>query len=222
MKMIRLLLALFSLSFASCQQESKLYLRTVAWSLGGLEISWLYVDEGKKLIVKNPQFGVNPLNEEKERAENPSSIGNYEVDGNMMRVKWADGKVDQRGVEFKDGEISAWDAGLCVKAKPFPNSRIDDMNYEGNIGFGNVSNNTTIRFGKDGSFSMRSMGAVLGTTELQGAISETPERTGTYSIEGNTLTFRFDDGEEWITPAQPNDMGNQEMIIGTRLFKKIQ
>ena len=222
MKGIRVLLALCALAFASCEQESKLYLRTVAWSLGGLEISWLYVDEGRKLIVKNPQFGVNLLNEEKERAENPRFIGNYEVDGNMMRVKWADGKEDQRGVEFKDGEISAWDGGLCVKAKPFTDSHIDDLNYEGNIGFGNVSNNTTIRFGKDGKFSMRSMGAVLGTSELQGAVSETPEQTGTYSIEGNTLTFQFDDGKEWITTAQPFDMGNREIIIGTRLFKKIQ
>lgn len=222
MKRLSTTAMLLSLLLVSCGEEPKLYLRTVQWGLGGLELSWIYLDESKGLIVKNPRFGVNPLDEGKERAENPATIGSYELKGDRMHVKWADGNENDRGAEFKDGELSAWDAGLCIRAKPFTYRHLDDLTYEGNLAFGNVSNNTTIRFGKDGRFSMRAMGAVSGTDLLQGAISETPEQTGAYDIEGNTITFKYDDGKVWQAVAHPMENENRDLIIGTMHFKLVR
>jgi hypothetical protein len=55
---------------------------------------------------------------------------------------------------------------------------------------------------------------------VSGAAASTANAAGTYSIKGNTITFKYNSGKEWIVVAQPYDLGYNDIIINDQRFKQ--
>ncbi len=209
---------LFLISSVSCNGQSGLFMRTSYWS-GQLNISWLYfTNDGR--VIYNPMFGTNPIQIEKEIKENGKNVGTFRLNGNKMNVKWGDGRDQNINVEFQKGELSAFDGGLCSKAKPFAFKYFSDKTYSGNSGVGNVTRQETLFLGKDGKFRSDRIGAVSGDGNFTGVAAVNAKDGGTYSIVGNTIIFRHGDGTERRVVAQPYDMGKEEIILNNQLYKK--
>jgi len=64
--------------------QSGLYLRTQFWG-SQLNVSWLFFAPKNK-IVRNPLYGVNPLQIDKETANNASNVGTYTKTGDTMTI----------------------------------------------------------------------------------------------------------------------------------------
>lgn len=199
--------------------DGKLYMRTMSWAGGSLDISWYYVTNDK--IVVNPVGGANPVDMAMESERNGKNIATYRpVDDGTLEVSWGDGRNQRLRVEYKDGGISALDGGLMSLAKPFKESTFDDLTYSGLASVAQVTRSVTVFFGKDGRFRMQRVGAVTGGPGTSGVGADERSDEGAYDIKGNTIHFRFNDGTEWYAVGQPYDLGNGEIIIGDQLFKK--
>jgi hypothetical protein len=209
---------LLFLALTNTHGQSGLYMRTQMWG-SSLDVSWLFFTTDKKL-VRNPQFGVNPIQYAKELAANPSNVATYTLSGNKMNVKWGNGKTQTVNVEFKGSEISAFDGGLCSKASPFKFSFFPDLTYAGFASAGSVSRSVTLFLGRDGKFRDSRLGAISGSGNVSGAAASTANAAGTYSIKGNTITFKYNSGKEWIVVAQPYDLGYNDIIINDQRFKQ--
>jgi len=201
--------------------DGKLYMRTMSWAGGTLDISWYYVTSDK--VVVNPVGGADPVDMAVETARNARNVASYkDLRDGRWEVTWGDGRTQTVRVEMKGGDVSAFDGGLMSPAKPFPDSRFEDLTYGGLASTSQVTRYVKIKFGKDGQFRMYRLGAVTGGPGTVGVGSDEQTGAGQYSIKGNTVHFRYDDGTEWITVGQPYDLGNGEMILGDQLFKKAQ
>jgi hypothetical protein len=209
---------LLLLTLANARGQSGLYMRTQMWG-SSLDISWLFFTNDKKL-VRNPAFGVNPIQYAKELAANPSNVATYSLAGTKMTVKWADGKTQTVNVEFKGLDLSAFDGGLCSKPSPFKFSFFPNLTYTGFASAGSVSRSITLFLGKDGKFRDSRLGAISGSGNVSGAAASTASDAGTYTIKGNTISFRYNNGKEWIVVAQPYDLGYNDIIINDQRFKQ--
>lgn len=197
--------------------QSGLYLRT-QWFGSQLNVSWLFFNPAKK-IVRNPVYGVNPLQLDKELAENKSNVGSYTVSANKVNIEWADGKKQTVNIEYKNGEMSAFDGGICSKAKPFTFKYFSDKTYSGTAIYGSVGRTLTFFLSKNGQFNNQRFGSISGTGNVSGSASSSSEENGTYVINGNTIIFKYSSGKEWRVIAQPFDLGHEEILINDQLFK---
>lgn len=212
------ILLVLSVIFNTTQGQTGLFMRTQLWG-SQLDVSWLFFTNDKK-VVRNPKFGVNPIQIQKEIAENSHNVASFSLSGNKMNLKWGDGKTQTINVEFKNGVLAGFDGGVCSRASAFKNNYFDDKTYSGLANFGSISRSITMFLGKDGKFKTERIGAVSGSGNVSGAAASKSNDTGTYMINGNTITFKYDNGSQWIAVAQPYDLGKEEVIINDQLFKK--
>lgn len=203
---------------ANLNGQTGLYMRTMFWG-SQLDISWLYFTNDSKLVY-NPKFGVNPINIEKELAENKKNVATVRLNGSKMNVQWGDGRNQNINVEFKNGILSGFDGGLCSKPGSFSFKYFQDKTYSGLANYGNVTRSITLFMGKDGKFSSDRVGAVSGSGNFTGVATARGNDNGTYSITGNTIIFKYANGTEWRAVAQPYDLGKEEIIINDQLFKR--
>lgn len=227
---IALLSTLFALLFScgdaskggtasSKDAEGKLFMRTMLWSSGTLDIAWYYMTADR--IVVNPVGGADPVDWASETEKNGKNVASYRQAGDgTIQVEWGDGRKQNLRVEYKDGEISALDGGLMTLAKPFTASNFDGLTYTGVTILAQVTRTIRIDFGADGRFKMERVGSVSGGASGSGVGTDGRSDQGAYEIKGNTIHFHFDDGTEWHAVGQPYDLGNGEIIIGDQLFKK--
>lgn len=206
------------LPLATLFGQSGLYMRTQMWG-SSLDVSWLFFTADKKL-VRNPAFGVNPVHYAKELAANPSNVATYSLSGSKMTLKWGDGKTQTVNVDFKNGVFSGFDGGICSQAKPFTFSYFPDLTYSGFASAGSVSRSVTLFLGKDGKFRDGRVGAISGSGNVSGAAASSGSDVGTYVVKGNTITFKYNSGKEWIVVAQPYDLGYNDIIINDQRFKQ--
>jgi hypothetical protein len=193
--------------------QSQLFMRTMFWG-STLEISWLCFSGDK--VVRNPKYGVDPLQLDREMKDNAKKRN-----GGKMNIKWGDGREQNVNVEYKNGVLSAFDGGLCSVAKPFGIKAFQDRTYSGLATYGNVTRSVTLFMGKDGRFSEKRLGAVSGDGNVTtGVASASSANAGTYTINGNTVVFKYGDGREWRAVGQPYDLGKEEIILGDQLFKR--
>lgn len=218
MKQIIFVLTSFLFLLAASAQEG-LYLRTQFWSGSNLEISWLFFTKDG-VICKNPTFGVNPFNLKKELELNQANTGKFTVAANKMTINWGNGKSQSLKAEFNGTTLKGLDGGICTKAKPFSAKFLSGKTYSGSASAGDVSQSTVIEFKADGSFIMNRSGSISGSGNISGAASSQSSKTGKYSVTGNTIVFKYSDGTEWRTLAQPYDLGNDDIILNDKLFKK--
>jgi hypothetical protein len=98
------------------QAQSGLYMRTQMWG-SSLDISWLFFAPGNK-VVRNPKFGVNPIQLQKEVAENSANVASYTLTRTKMNLQWGNGIKQSINVEFSGRDLSAFDGGYAVKLCP--------------------------------------------------------------------------------------------------------
>jgi hypothetical protein len=199
--------------------QEGLYLRTQFWSGSSLEISWLYFTKAG-VICKNPAYGINPFNLKKELELNQANTGKFTVAANKMTINWGNGKSQSLKAEFNGTTLKGLDGGICTKAKPFSAKFLSGKTYSGSASAGAVSQSTVIEFKADGSFTMNRSGSISGSGNTSGAASSQSSKTGKYTVTGNTIVFKYSDGTEWCTLAQPYDLGNDDIILNDKLFKK--
>lgn len=216
---IRIFFAITVLLFSGCANgQSQLFMRTMFWG-STLEISWLCFSGDK--VVRNPKYGVNPLQLDREMKDNAKNVATFKRNGGKMNIKWGDGREQNVNVEYKNGVLSAFDGGLCSVAKPFGIKTFQDRTYSGLASYGNVTRSVTLFLGKDGRFSEKRLGAVSGDGNVTtGVASASSANAGTYTINGNTVVFKYGDGREWRAVGQPYDLGKEEIILGDQLFKQ--
>lgn len=199
--------------------QEGLYLRTQFWSGSSLEISWLYFTKAG-VICKNPAYGINPFNLKKELELNQANTGKFTVAANKMSINWGNGKSQSLKAEFNGTTLKGLDGGICTKAKPFSAKFLSGKTYSGSASAGAVSQSIVIEFKADGSFVMNRSGSISGSGNTSGAASSQSSKTGKYTVTGNTIVFKYSDGTEWRTLAQPYDLGNDDIILNDKLFKK--
>lgn len=216
-KTIVTLLSFLFLQAAFAQEG--LYLRTQFWGGGSLDISWLYFTKDG-VICKNPVYGINPFNLQKETELNKANTGKFSVAANKMNISWASGKSQSIKAEFNGALLKGLDGGICTKAKPFIAKSLAGKTYSGYASAGSVSQSTVIEFKEDGTFVMNKRGAITGSGNISGSASSQGTQTGIYTVTGNTIVFKYSDGTEWRTLAQPYDLGKDEIILNDKLFRK--
>ena len=96
--------------------QSQLFMRTMFWG-STLEISWLCFSGDK--VVRNPTYGVNPLQLDREMKDNAKNVATFKRNGGKMNIKWGDGREQNANVEYKNGVLPAFEGGLCSLAKHF-------------------------------------------------------------------------------------------------------
>jgi hypothetical protein len=186
---------------------------------GSLDVSWLYFTQDKK-VIRNPKYGVNPIQLSKEILDNKNNVATYTIAGNKMTLNWGDGKSQTISVDFKNNVLTGFDGGICAKASSFSFTTFPDLTYTGLATAGSVARTINIFFGKDGKFKSLKTGSISGSGNTSGATASTNNEEGSYSIKGNTITFKYANGKEWIVVAQPYDLGRNDIIINDQLFKQ--
>lgn len=198
--------------------NGKLYLRTYMWTGmygSSLDISWIYFGNDGT-IVRNPVHGANPVQFSKEKAGNTKNTGTWKEEGDKILISWSDGRADEWSMEKKSGEYSILDGGIATRQEALPADYKLEGQYAALSVLPNVSNSQTLVFRKDGSFSMNNTGTVT-TADVSGVAAG--DRSGNYTITGNTLTLKFNDGEEKKSVITIWDMdGEKNLVINTRYF----
>ncbi|HEU4632573.1 MAG TPA: hypothetical protein VFS22_01225 [Flavisolibacter sp.] len=224
MKFLLYLLPLFVLGCNSAdsssvkKEDGHLYLRTYMWTGmygSNLDISWIFLSEDGK-IVRNPTHGVNPVQWEKETQDNAANTGHYTEENGKLAISWSNGKTASWGIEKKDGKLTIIDGGIVSEPDAMPEHYRIEGQYAAATVLPNVANTQTLVFQKDGSFTMNNLGTV---TTADVAASSQNDKMGTYDITGNTLRFKFTNGEEKKSVICIWDMdGQKNLVINSRYY----
>lgn len=187
--------------------QSGLYLRLEYYG-NNLDIQWLYFTDS--VVVRNPKFGVSPLQLEKELAENRQNVGKISARSNTkMALKWGNGISQVVNIEIKNNDLSIFDRVACSKAIPFQESTIDNKAFSGLGNFNNLSKDISLFLGKDGKFIYEKK---MGTGDIQ-------KEEGIYTITGNIIQFNYNNGKEWRAFVHTYDLVKQDIIIDQQIFK---
>ena len=173
------------------------YLRAVQTGSTGntQDISWIYLTTDG-IIVKDPKYGVDPIDIAAEKKHNASKTGRYTITDNKMIINWENGKTAEWTIDRKGNEFSSIDGGTVGKQTPLPaNYRIAGQ-YTAESILPSVSSSTTLVFSKDGTFSQSSFGGV--NTASGSAVSQDLS-DGTYNISGNTLRLNYANGQKIVS-----------------------
>ncbi len=176
--------------------KADIYLRTVQTGSSGntQDISWIYISRDGT-IIKDPKYGVDPIDLAAEKKHNASKTGKYTISGNKMMINWENGKTAEWTIDQKGNGFTSIDGGAVGKQTPLPaNYRIAGQ-YSAESIFPSVSSSITVLFSKDGSFSQSSFGGV--NTASGSAVSQDLS-DGTYNITGNTLRLNYVNGDKII------------------------
>ena len=189
----------------------ELYLRTVYNSgSGSLNISWIFLGTDGT-IIRNPFYGVNPIQKDKEIANDGQSVGVYTKTATGFDIKWADGSDQSLNAQFKNGKLSGFDGGVCTNAKSYATKSFPNETY--------TNSGVTLTLSSDNTFSWKTSMYDSNSRTYQETI-----KTGTYELQANTL--KFIGSEDFIYnnrhfTVQPYDMGTTvDLILGTSHFKR--
>lgn len=192
----------------STNAQSGLYLRIQYWG-NNVDIQWLYFKDS--ILVRNPKYGINPLQLDKEITENRENVASVrQVLNNKMALKWGNGISQAVNIEMNNHVLSAFHGNTCMKAKPYESSFINDQTYTGLVYFHNISRDITLFLGKDGKFTYEKKDPATGTSQKE---------EGTYSISGNSIQFNYHSGKNWQALIHRYDLIPEDIIINEQLFK---
>jgi hypothetical protein len=196
----------------------RLYLRTYGYTMNGrysLNIDWVFLGNDGT-IVFNPVGGVDPIDYKTEAEQNTKNIGKYTLNGSTLHITWRTGKTDKWSTEKKGGEFSSIDGGIVSRQAKMPAGYRLAGQFAATAVTANLGSVSTFQFRKDGSFTLESIGTVS-TPDVTG--KKEWSNGGTYSITGNTLTLRFNDGK--VTKSVVclwDGAGERSLVINRRYF----
>jgi hypothetical protein len=136
--------------------EDGLYMRTHLSSAMFLWIEMIYISGDR--IAWHASGGVDPFDFAAAEKNDSKNVGHFKINGDEIEVGWDGGKSPQKmRLEFKQGKVSAIDAGGIIKAAPYPKGGLD-ASFEGNIGpkdaLTGVQKPATLTLTKDGKCSL--------------------------------------------------------------------
>lgn len=175
----------------------KLYLRHIRWMTGGTSLNWYFFADNGTVVV-DPKHGVNPVNLAAERADNMVNMGTYVITNNSLKVQWLNGTTSDVEVEYKNGELIRIDAfSIAMRQKGFPANYKLNGTYSGVSGVGNIAQGRNFNFSENGNFSVTNTGYVSNEATNNNASNT---KSGSYRINGNTLTLQYADGSVEMAP----------------------
>lgn len=189
--------------------QNGLYLKLQYWG-SNLDIEWLYFQDS--VLVKNPKYGITPLQVEQERLIKSEDVANIlQVSNNKMSIQWGNGINEAILVEFQDKDLVKFKGIDCKKAIPVNKNQFDNKSYSGLVNFKNLSKDIRLVFSNDGKFT---------------SITKTPEGTslteeGRFYISENTISFKYNNGKQGQAFIHTFDSGQDDLIINHQLFKLI-
>lgn len=184
-----------------------LYLMTKYWiATGSLEKSvWYFAPDGR--VFLNPDGGFS----EPELSAQSQAKGNITMNGDVMTITWSDGRTSSNDVERSDGSDGfAWDTGLYAPVKPFGDSAQLVGKWEGgeSISFSGNSAITSrsLDIRADGTFQRTGVASLRSeSSESIASAGASAESSGTWVLDGYTLTLTFGDGKVMRGVAFPFD-----------------
>jgi hypothetical protein len=134
--------------------------------------------------------------------DSPGATGTYVVKGDKLTIKFADGKERELeyGVDQEKGHVKL-DGLYAHKAKPFKEGATFDGEYSGGAAVGGgsgtfVGSSRTFAFKPDGGYTLSSTGSVaFKNPGAEGGGGGTSKESGAYSVSGNTLELKREDGK---------------------------
>ncbi|MBK8521075.1 MAG: lipocalin family protein [Ferruginibacter sp.] len=173
--------------------KGTLYLRS--YIVGGLSIGWLWLgDDGS--FVQNPIRGANPIDMAAEKEGNAANAGTYTKNGDVITVTYFTGKTEQWKMEYLDGKLNTIDSWFVAPQEGLPDNYKLNGNFTGNFKIGYVSKAQTYSFSNDGTLVLTGM-ATVNVDGAGGTATGEPEK-GTYTINGNTLHIRMNNGDQSV------------------------
>ena len=197
----------------------KLYLRTFGRAYGSrytLDINWVFLG-ADGTIVYDPVGGADPIDYKAEEQNNPGRIGKYQIAGKKLLITWRNGKKDEWSIETKGGDLTSMDGGIVTRQDRMPAGYRLSGQYSSLAVMPNVAGSRTFVFSKDGTFTLNTLGTVT-TSEVSG--QKEWDSKGTYTINGNTLTLTFANGQVKKSIICIWDMGegSKNLVINNSYF----
>ena len=132
---------------------------------------------GGRFIARLPEEGLAGFDYAEAARKNPEAKGTYKVEGNLVRIAWAEGggKTLKRSA---DGDL--WEDR--TNWTPLPKCDGLRLNGKYSVQWNEYSARNFIRFSRDGRFEESGLLQQIGWKR-----TEVRQGTGTYSIRDNTL-----------------------------------
>lgn len=191
--------------------SGKLYLRTSFFGTS-LSISTIFLSNNG-VIVKDAKNGVDPVDLEKEKQQNSFNTGTYIINGDKMNINWNNGKTSSWRMEYKNGVLSALDGGIVTLQTKMPAGYKLNGRFAAAGVTSNASSSQTYTFNNDGTFRVKSTGNVDNTEET-GTVTD--NKNGQYTIEGNTLFLKFNNGQITRSVICISNIGGKKHLIINR------
>jgi hypothetical protein len=193
--------------------KGTLYLRS--YIVGGLSIGWLWLgDDGS--FVENPVNGANPIDMAAEKVENAANAGTYTKNGDVISVTCFTGKTEQWKMEYLDGKLNTIDGWFVAPQEGLPDDYKLNGNFTGNFKIGNLSKQQTYSFSNDGTLVLTGMATV--NVDGAGGTATGDAEKGTYTINGNTLHIRMNNGDQSVALIGVIPGDKPSIIINYTMF----
>lgn len=154
---------------------------------GGLRLYWLYLgDDGT--FVKDPKFGVDPVNYTLEKQNNSLNVGTYKKTHDMIMVTYANGKTETWKIEYLNGTLNTIDGLYASIESPLPSNFKLNGSFTANLYTTSIASTQTYTFNNDGNVTLTGLGAIRNDATNATASSQ---KRGTYFIKGNTISINF-------------------------------
>ena len=180
-----------------------------------MRIYWLYLgDDGT--FVKDPKFGVDPINYNLEKINNSANLGTYIKTNNSINVKYLNGKSEKWNIEYLNGKINTIDGLYSSMQSSLPGNFKLNGSFSGSLFTENVASLQTYIFKNDGTVTIKGLGAIRNNVTNATAKSTT---TGTYTISGNTLHIHLTSKPEMVAVIGFLPGDKPSIIINDQIFK---
>ena len=194
--------------------KGTLYLQS--YIVGGLRIGWLWLgDDGT--FVRDPKFGVDPVNTAMEKEHNAASAGTYTKNGKIIAVTYYSGKKENWAMEYDNGKLNTIDGWFVEAQKGLPANYKLEGKFSANFHIGYVSKQQTYTFNNDGTLTLTGQATV--NTGVGGGTATAGAEKGTYVIKGNTMTIKMANGDNSIAVIGFLPGTKPAIIINNAMFK---
>lgn len=205
----------FTSSATSTPPPGKGTLYLESYIVGGLRIGWLWLgDDGT--FVRDPKFGVDPVNIAMEKEHNANNAGTYTKKGNTISVTFYNGKKENWPMEYNNGKLNTIDGWFVATQTALPANYKLNGKFSASFYTGNISKQQTYTFNNDGTLTISGVATVR--TGVTGATAGSSQK-GSYSIKGNTLTIKMENGEQTLAVIGVLPGSKPSLIINDAMFK---
>lgn len=192
---------------------------TMVHAFGSWQQDHYFFSRDGQVLRGVPKGGLDNFDWARARKEMPDAAGTYEIQGDKLVLKMANGKESK--IDFareKDGNLTL-DGIFASKCDSFkPGEKLDGIwGWAGGAGGGTgavVAAGHSITLRPDGTFEESRVGGakIVSGGETKTAKSE-GATTGSYELGGNTLTLKHKSGETTKHTVYPYEMEKDDIRL---------